>query len=163
MQNRCAVVAYVCTSRIGREVVIQHDENAPDPHVTEVARSSVALKVAQWSGSSPVSVKGSFVASGVYQENDCLSHGITSSFAGSYVRPVPHGPTIESAHITMPPDPGYSRTPETRLMRLRRYRWSIPHRFLVLLGHKRTFWCKLVLWDHASPRQAHKRDASRHI
>src|ERR1700720_1098408 len=20
--------------------------------------------------------------------------------------------------------------------------------FLVLLGHKRTFWCKLVLWDH---------------
>jgi hypothetical protein len=34
---------------------------------------------------------------------------------------------------------------------------------LVLLGHKRTFWCRIVLWDHASPRQAHKRDASRHI
>jgi hypothetical protein len=33
---------------------------------------------------------------------------------------------------------------------------------LVLLGHKRTNWCKLVLWDHASPRQAHKRSASRH-
>jgi len=35
--------------------------------------------------------------------------------------------------------------------------------FLVLLGHKRTFWCRIVLWDHASPRQAHKRNASRHI
>src|SRR5215469_4374451 len=34
---------------------------------------------------------------------------------------------------------------------------------LVLLGHKRTFSCRIVLWDHVSPRQAHKRDASRHI
>jgi hypothetical protein len=34
---------------------------------------------------------------------------------------------------------------------------------LVLLGHKRTFWCRIVLWDHASLRQAHKRSASRHI
>src|ERR1700688_2748460 len=37
------------------------------------------------------------------------------------------------------------------------------HGLLVLLGQKITFWCKLVLWDHASPRQAHKRSASRHI
>jgi hypothetical protein len=34
---------------------------------------------------------------------------------------------------------------------------------LVLLGHKITFSCKIVLWDYASPRQAHKRDVSRHI
>ena len=34
---------------------------------------------------------------------------------------------------------------------------------LVLLGHKTTFWCRIVLWEHASPRQAHKRSASRHI
>jgi hypothetical protein len=34
---------------------------------------------------------------------------------------------------------------------------------LVLLGHKRTFSCRIVLWDHAFPRQAHKRNASRHI
>jgi hypothetical protein len=34
---------------------------------------------------------------------------------------------------------------------------------LVLLGHKRTLSCRIVLWDHASPRQAHKRNASRHI
>jgi DHA2 family multidrug resistance protein len=39
------------------------------------------------------------------------------------------------------------------------WRWI----FLILLGHKRTFCCRIVLWDHASPRQAHKRDASRHI
>jgi hypothetical protein len=36
------------------------------------------------------------------------------------------------------------------------------YRLLILLGHKITFWYKLVLWDHASPRQAHKRSASRH-
>jgi hypothetical protein len=36
-------------------------------------------------------------------------------------------------------------------------------RLLVLLGHKRTNWCRIVWWDHASPRQAHKKDASRHI
>jgi len=34
---------------------------------------------------------------------------------------------------------------------------------LILLGHKRTFWCRIVLWGHAYPRQAHKRNASRHI
>jgi hypothetical protein len=33
---------------------------------------------------------------------------------------------------------------------------------LILLGHKQTFWCRIVLWDHVSPRQAHKRNASRH-
>src|SRR5215472_16055690 len=36
-------------------------------------------------------------------------------------------------------------------------------RALILLGHKRTFSCRIVLWDHVSPRQAHKRNASRHI
>jgi predicted amidohydrolase YtcJ len=40
---------------------------------------------------------------------------------------------------------------------------SRQNRILVLLGHKKTFWCRIVLWDHASPRQAHKRNASRHI
>src|ERR1700686_262830 len=35
--------------------------------------------------------------------------------------------------------------------------------FLILLGHKRTFWYRLVLWDHAILRQAHKRSASRHM
>ena len=34
---------------------------------------------------------------------------------------------------------------------------------LVLLGHKRTFSCRIVSWDRTSPRQAHRRDASRHI
>src|SRR5580658_3650735 len=34
---------------------------------------------------------------------------------------------------------------------------------IVLLGHKRTFCCRIVLWEHASPRQAHRKDASRHI
>src|SRR4051794_11484691 len=34
-------------------------------------------------------------------------------------------------------------------------------RTLVLLGHKTTFSCRIVLWDHTSPRQAHRRDASR--
>ena len=33
---------------------------------------------------------------------------------------------------------------------------------IVLLGHKITFSCRIVLWDHASPRQAHRRSASRH-
>ena len=28
---------------------------------------------------------------------------------------------------------------------------------------KATFSCRIVLWDHASPRQAHKRNASRPI
>ena len=37
------------------------------------------------------------------------------------------------------------------------------HPALVLLGHKRTFWCIIVLWGHAYPCQAHKRNASRHI
>jgi CubicO group peptidase (beta-lactamase class C family) len=46
--------------------------------------------------------------------------------------------------------------------------WDYSHNMaggglLVLLGHKRTFCCRIVLWDHASRRQAHKRDASRHI
>jgi len=27
----------------------------------------------------------------------------------------------------------------------------------------KTLWCRIVLWDHAFPRQAHKRNASRHI
>ena len=35
-------------------------------------------------------------------------------------------------------------------------------RLLVLLGHKRTFRCRIVLWEHASPRQARKRSVSRH-
>jgi hypothetical protein len=34
---------------------------------------------------------------------------------------------------------------------------------LVLLCHKQTLWRRIVLWDHASPRQAHRRSASRHI
>jgi len=33
---------------------------------------------------------------------------------------------------------------------------------LVLLCYKKTIWCRIVLWDHASPRQAHRRSASRH-
>ncbi|HXX13459.1 MAG TPA: triple tyrosine motif-containing protein, partial [Candidatus Eremiobacteraceae bacterium] len=42
-------------------------------------------------------------------------------------------------------------------------RLQLVDELLVLLGHKRTFWCRIVLWDHAYPRQAHKRNASRHI
>ena len=30
-------------------------------------------------------------------------------------------------------------------------------------SQNKTFWCRIVLWDHASLRQAHKRNASRHI
>ena len=54
-------------------------------------------------------------------------------------------------------------------LRTRRRRDGVPltipkkGSLLVLLGHKRTFWCRIVLWDHASLRQAHKRSASRHI
>jgi predicted esterase len=40
---------------------------------------------------------------------------------------------------------------------------ALSHGLLILLGHKRTFSCRIVLWDHGSLRQAHKRDASRHI
>jgi hypothetical protein len=70
-----------------------------------------------------------------------------------------------------------------KLEQLQRYRRSLPNLILtdylefrwyvngerrkaavlVLLGHKRTLSCRIVLWDHASPRQAHKRNASRHI
>ena len=39
----------------------------------------------------------------------------------------------------------------------------VEYAVLVLLDHKRTLSCRIVLWDHASPRQAHKRNASRHI
>jgi hypothetical protein len=41
--------------------------------------------------------------------------------------------------------------------------WNKQLGVLVLLGHKRTFRCRIVLWDHASPRQAHKKNASRPI
>ncbi len=34
---------------------------------------------------------------------------------------------------------------------------------LVLLCYKQTFSCRIVLWDHASLRQAHNRFALRHI
>jgi hypothetical protein len=40
---------------------------------------------------------------------------------------------------------------------------AISLKSLVLLGHKRTFSCRIVSWDRTSPRQAHRRDASRHI
>ena len=35
--------------------------------------------------------------------------------------------------------------------------------WLVLLCYKKTNWCRIVLWVHASPRQAHNRNALRHI
>jgi hypothetical protein len=38
--------------------------------------------------------------------------------------------------------------------------WSADYYYWVT---KATFSCRIVLWDHASPRQAHKRNASRPI
>jgi pimeloyl-ACP methyl ester carboxylesterase len=61
-------------------------------------------------------------------------------------------------HVVAPDFPGYG---ESSAPPVNDFDYSFEG--LVLLGHKRTFWCKLVLWDHAFPRQAHKRSASRHI